>query len=135
MTPLQAAKAHCANYQTDGSCLGMYYKDDLSVDWQRFAPRSRCLLADCERCPYFEEIILPMRPEQPAVAKSLSKAPDAYRRLHKLQGGRFCPRCGESPILARQRVCVVCRVKARRETHRKHNSSRQRQIGGLENDS
>jgi hypothetical protein len=34
MAPLQAAKAHCPNFQVDGSCLGMYYKDDLSVDLQ-----------------------------------------------------------------------------------------------------
>src|ERR1700736_2604402 len=59
MTPLQAAKAHCANYQPDGSCLGIYYNDDLSIDWQRYAPRPRCLLADCGQCSYFEEIILP----------------------------------------------------------------------------
>jgi hypothetical protein len=38
MTPLQAAKAHCANYQQDGSCLGFYYNDDLSVDWSRDRP-------------------------------------------------------------------------------------------------
>src|SRR4029450_2893312 len=32
ITPLQAAKAHCANYQSDGSCLCIYYNDDLSID-------------------------------------------------------------------------------------------------------
>jgi hypothetical protein len=59
MTPLQAAKAHCANYQPDGSCLGIYYNDDLSVDWSRYRPLPKCAIASCQACPYFEQIVLP----------------------------------------------------------------------------
>jgi hypothetical protein len=61
MTPLQAAKAHCANYQAGGSCLGIYYNDDLSIDKTRYKPCDKCLLAKGKRCEYFEEIIVPMR--------------------------------------------------------------------------
>jgi len=60
MTPLQAAKEHCANWNC-GACLGMYYKTDLSVDWSRHKPLPKCLLAEGKRCPYFENIIIPMR--------------------------------------------------------------------------
>ena len=42
MTPVQAAKAHCANYQPDGFCLGIYYKDDLSVDHSKHRPYAKC---------------------------------------------------------------------------------------------
>ena len=67
MTPLQAAKAHCANYQPDGSCLGIVF------GVYRFRKEGLpCLLCSGERCSYFEEIIVPMRLELPAQAKSLA---------------------------------------------------------------
>jgi hypothetical protein len=43
MTPLQAAKAHCANHLPDGSCLGIYYNDDLSVDGSRYRPCEKAM--------------------------------------------------------------------------------------------
>ena len=132
MTPLRAAKAHCNNYQQDGSCLGIYQKDDLSVDHSNYRPCAKCLLADDKRCEYFEEIILPMRLERPVEAKSLASALSAYQRQHRLQALlRFCPKCGETPLEARQRLCADCRAKHRRETHQKYNSHRKRQIGLL----
>ena len=128
MSPLQAARAHCANHQADGSCLGIYYKDDLSVDPSKYRPCSKCLLADGKRCGYFEEIIIPMRLEQPKDAKSLASAVSAYQRRHQLQSvTRFCPECGETRE-ARQRLCADCRAKHRRETHQKYNSRRKREI-------
>ena len=64
MTPLRAAKAHCANYQPDGSCLGIAFGGDLSM--YRFRKEGLpCLLCSGERCSYFEEIIVPMRLELP----------------------------------------------------------------------
>jgi hypothetical protein len=61
MTPLQAAKKCCANYQPDGSCLGAYYNDDLSIDNVRYNPLPTCVFhhENPEPCPYFEEIVLP----------------------------------------------------------------------------
>jgi hypothetical protein len=78
MTPLQAAKEHCANYQPNGSCLGIYYSNDLSVDQSRYRPCTKCLLAEGQRCPYFEEIVVPMKmshetAESPANKFSFSK--------------------------------------------------------------
>lgn|SRR5262249_32527507 len=128
MTPLQAARAHCANYQAGEFCLGMYYNGDLSVDWSRYNPRAKCLLAEERRCPYFEEIILPMRLERLVEAKSFASAVSAYQRKHKLQSlQRFCPVCGETPLRSRERLCANCRANHRRETHRKYNSHRKRQ--------
>ena len=124
MTPLRAAKAHCDNYQQDGSCLGIAFRRDLSM--YRFRKEGLpCLLCTGERCSYFEEIIVPMRPERPAEGKSLASAVNAYQRMHRLQSlVRFCPECGETPLLARQRLCANCRTQHRRETHQRYNSSR-----------
>src|SRR4030095_668669 len=59
-TPLQGAKAHCANYQPDGSCLGIAFRRNLSM--YRFRKEGLpCLLCSGERCSYFEEIIVPMQ--------------------------------------------------------------------------
>ena len=129
MTPLQAARAHCPNYQADGSCLGIYYNDHLSIDRSRYRPCEQCLLGAGKRCEYFEEIIAAMRPARPKEAKALAKAVSGYQRQHKLHSfARSCPKCGERPLLRRQRMCAECRAERRRETHRKYNSGRKSQI-------
>jgi hypothetical protein len=48
MTPLQAAKEHCDNYD-NAAGLGMYYNEDLSVDWSRYSPCAGCLLTEGKR--------------------------------------------------------------------------------------
>jgi len=84
-----------------------------------------CLLCSGERCSYFEEIIVQMRPERLAEGKSLASVVNAYQRKHRLQSlVRFCPGCGQSQLLARERLCADCRAQHRRETHQKYNSSR-----------
>ena len=124
MTPLQAARAHCANYQPNGSCLGIAFGDNLSMHCFR-NEGSTCLLCNGERCSYFEEIIVPMRLDRPAEKKSLGSAVNAYQRKHLLQSLlRFCPECGQSQLLARERFCADCRAQRRRETHQKYNSGR-----------
>jgi len=86
MTPLQAAKAHCDNYQSDGSCLGIRLRDDLSM--YRFRKEGLpCLLCDGQRCPHFEEIMTPMRmsretAEAKARADSKKKAVNSYLKTH-----------------------------------------------------
>ena len=127
MTPVGAAKKHCANYQADGSCLGVYYNDDLSVDRSRYdrVPRA-CWRRKTMRV--FEEIIVPMRLERPADANALASAVGPQRK-HKLQPvQRLCPKCGEEPLQARQKFCATCRVQNRRQSHRKYNSHRLRQL-------
>ena len=58
MTPLQFAREECANHQPDGSCLGAWINEDLSIT--RGDPKPRCLLAEGKRCRYFEECVAPM---------------------------------------------------------------------------
>jgi hypothetical protein len=124
MTPLAAVRAHCTNYQPGGLCFGIAFRDNLSG--YRFRKEGLpCLLCSGERCSYFEEIIVPMRLEQPAEAKSLASAVNAYEAKHRLQSRRrFCPGCNETPLLARERFCADCRARHRRETHQKYNSRR-----------
>jgi len=124
MSPLQAAKEHCANWDC-GACLGIYYKDDLSIDWSRHKPLPRCLLAEGKRCPYFEEIIIPMRMSRETEAATVradkkDKAVASYMKLHKLSPvtHRICPDCQKEPLLPRRRVCDACRRHRRRATKR-----------------
>jgi hypothetical protein len=127
MTPLQAAKEHCANWDC-GACLGMYYKDDLSVDWSRYSPRSTCLLAEGKRCPYFEEIVVPMRiSRETAQAKTRADKKDAvvqaYLTLHQLipsetKAKRMCLECRRVEVYGRERFCQKCRRRRKRASYR-----------------
>ena len=65
MTPLQAVRARCSNYQLDGSCLGIGFGGNSSMYHFR-KEGLPCLLCSGERCSYFEEIIVPIRAERPA---------------------------------------------------------------------
>src|SRR5215472_11527363 len=88
MTPPQAAKAHCDNYQSDNSRLGIRLRDDLSM--YRFRKEGfPCLLCEGQRCPHFEEIVVPVRMSRETAettlrAKKKEKAVTAYLRFHKL---------------------------------------------------
>jgi len=97
MTPLQLARAECANCEPDGGCLGM----DIAPDgrsrplWLKKPPR--CVLADGQPCPYFETAILagiPMIGNR-RKADSWQEAADQYeerkkeheRKQHRLNEG------------------------------------------------
>jgi len=120
MTPLQAARAHCANYQSDGSCLGMFYKNDLSVDWSRHRPLPRCLLALGQPCSYFEECVMPMRIDRgkhPKEATGFAEACHEYRV--SIQGAasaikRLCGACRKCEVTGLKRFCRSCAEKRER---------------------
>ena len=120
MTPLQAAKAHCANYESDGSCLGMFFKNDLSVDWSRHRPLPRCLLALGQPCPYFEECVMPMRIDRvkhPREAIEFGEACYDYRK--GIQGGPLaikllCRACRKCEVVGLKRFCRTCAEKRER---------------------
>jgi len=100
MTPLQAAKARCANYQSHDSCLGIAFRDDLSM-----YPFRReglpCLLRNCEACPYFEEIVLPQVP--PSVAEQYRKSlpADAVTSVRPQRAIKLCPDCRKREVESR----------------------------------
>ena len=109
MTPLQAAKAHCANYQPDGSCLGVYYNDDLSIDKVRYNPMSTCVFRSehPEPCPYFEEIVLPQERSAEGQYYDLMKDFAIQRKSAK----RMCLNCHRVALAPKQRYCPKCAIK------------------------
>ena len=135
MTPLKAAKAHCANYQPDGSCLGIYYNDDLSVDRSRYRPCEKCLLAEGKRCDYFEEIIVPMRmsretAEAKAQADKKEAAVNTYLKLQELipskkEAKRMCLQCRRIEIEGIARFCEKCALRRKLASTRRSKRSKQ----------
>ena len=135
MTPLKAAKAHCANYQPDGSCLGIYYNDDLSVDRSRYRPCEKCLLAEGKRCDYFEEIIVPMRiSRETAEAKTQADkkegAVNTYLKLQELipskkEAKRMCLQCRRIEIEGIARFCEKCALRRKLASTRRSKRSKQ----------
>jgi hypothetical protein len=81
MTPLQLAKAECANYQLDSVCLGAHIADGGAT---RCQPQPRCALSAGERCPYFEQYVAPLAEivTEPHRAKAIQAAVHAYRMVH-----------------------------------------------------
>ena len=119
MTPLQAAKARCANYQSHDSCLGIAFRDDLSM-----YPFRReglpCLLRNCEACPYFEEIVLPQVP--PSVAEQYRKSlpADAVTSVRPQRAIKLCPDCRKREVESRKRYCATCAKVRKRKSKRQH---------------
>src|ERR1051326_1042140 len=110
MTPLQGARNHCANYQPDGSCLGIGIKEDGSLS--RFQPAgTKCLLAQPGvRCQYFEECVMPMEKsawKSPLEQNQFAEAVRDYR----LRSGalslarRICPVCQARELEPRHQLC------------------------------
>jgi hypothetical protein len=135
MTPLQAAKAHCANYQPHGSCLGIYYNDDLSVDWSRYRPLPKCAIASCQACPYFEEIVLPQVDR--AVGEQYRKSlPPEFRTGVRPQKVivKHCLDCRKREVAPRQKYCWVCaRVRQRESARRAMRAKRSLDVNKLAN--
>jgi hypothetical protein len=134
MTPLQAARAHCANFQPDGSCLGIYYNDDLSVDHSKCRPCAKCLLAEGKRCEYFEEIIVPMRvsretAEAKARADKKDQAVAAYLVQHKVRSGKtnakmLCLDCHRVEREGSAKYCERCARKRKLASTRESKRSK-----------
>lgn len=122
MTPLQAAKEHCANYQADGSCLGIAFRDDLSM--YRFrAEGLPCvfLQGHCKACPYFEETVLPQ--VLGSVAEQYRKSlptcmATGLRPQHWVR--KLCLGCRKREVGPRQKYCPTCAKTRKRESNRQH---------------
>ena len=119
MTPLQAAKARCANYQSHDSCLGIAFRDDLSMYPFR-KEGLPCLLRNCEACPYFEEIVLPQVP--PSVAEQYRKSlpADAVTSVRPQRAIKLCPDCRKREVESRKRYCATCAKVRKRKSKRQH---------------
>ena len=131
MTPRELARKECANYQPDGSCLGIQPEGLLDPRKPVF-PHRKCLLAQkpMKPCLYFERCLLPLvdQPEsiggkvdgitrvqwQDARRRYLSARRQEVPEVHQRQ----CPDC-DAPLAKRQRICAKCQKKRRRESNRK----------------
>jgi len=135
-TPLKAAKKHCANYQPDGSCLGIALRDDLSM--YRFRGENLpCVFSQgqCEACPYFEETVLPQVSGIVAVEyrKSLPTTLAADARPQRSARKR-CRVCKKREVGPRQKYCPSCARNSKRKSNRQHISrKRRRSVGKLAN--
>lgn len=113
MTPFQFAKEQCSNYQADGSCLGVGIRDNGRL--YSFGKKAKCLLADGQRCQFFEDCVLPMGFEDPIKRQQASEMKADY--LHSIgvtHKGRVCPQCNMRILAPRARLCGQCAVKNRR---------------------
>src|SRR5262245_18249006 len=116
MTPLQAAKAHCANYQQrDGSCLGIAFREDLSM--YRFrAEGLPCLLQTCEACPYFEEIVLLQVPSGVAEQYRKSLPAGVATSVTPQRAIKLCLDCRKRELEPQKKYCGKCAISRKRES-------------------
>jgi hypothetical protein len=123
MTTLKAAQQQCANYRSDGTCLGIGFRADLSLS--RFRKEGLpCLLHDGAPCPYFEECVMPYRPSRtgyPREATQLDEACHLYRTQvqHEPKAiKRLCRACRHRPVIGIKRYCVDCAANRKRSSQR-----------------
>jgi hypothetical protein len=73
VTPLQAAKAECANCDSEGNCAGIGIADGLSL--YRFRRPGKCYLAEqpLKRCAYFEQSLAPAAKARLRAAETMAQ--------------------------------------------------------------
>lgn len=125
MTLLQIAQRHCANWQTNGSCLGAIIEDDGAI--RRCCPKPTCVLGTPgQRCLYFEECVAPnVRYFDGDYRKQFEEALRGYRLAANLPSARLrlCPEC-QRPMEPRRRFCPVCATARRRASNREATAKR-----------
>jgi hypothetical protein len=122
MTPLQVAKAECANCDSAGNCAGIGIADNGSL--YRFRQPGKCWLApdkngQIKRCQYFEECVAPLAKkraqaastqEQQRAAASLAEGMRAYEMaVIPVLTVKYakCKRC-QRQVHPPKRLCEQC---------------------------
>ena len=112
MNPMQFVREEYANHQPSGSCLGVQIAENLSMPCAKQLPR--CLVADGQRCAYFETCVLPLADivSDPRRAKDFQEAVAEYRQItnQKAAKVRPCPDYG-APLQPRKQLCPACAEK------------------------
>lgn len=124
MTPLQFAKAQCANLHPDGSCAGVGIRDDGSLF--SFGRKPACLLVIKARCQYFEECVLPMGIETTSATGQIkARHLEEAKRLYAFdtpgfskKKARKCQACKRREVEPRKRLCYVCAEQRKKESWR-----------------
>ena len=134
MTPLQVAKAECANCDSAGNCAGIGIGDNLGC--YMFRRPGKCWLASDEegnikRCPYFEECIAPLAKararnaatqEQKGAAARLVKGVRAYEAaVLPVPTAKYakCKGC-QRDVIAPKRLCEQCAKKRTLQSKRQY---------------
>jgi hypothetical protein len=134
MTPLQFAKAECANLEHDnGGCKGIGIRDDGSSF--SFGRKPACLLVNKARCQYFEECVLPMGIETSTAAGQVQARHLAeVKRLYAFDTPGFskkkcrkCQACRRREVEPRKRLCYVCAEASRKESNRRTQRERRKE--------
>ena len=131
MKPHGFVRAECANYESNGSCLGAHIGDKGQITHS--SPKPRCVVSAGARCPYFEQCVVPMQNmvTDPRRAAEIQAAVREYRKQTG-QGEeipRGCPDCGGA-VMWRKRYCPACADKRRKATYREHkHGTRQNGVG------
>jgi hypothetical protein len=121
------AEKYCANWCKGGICEGaeVDLKTGRHFRWRRAG--CPCLLGLDQRCPYFEQSVLPMEQRKerdwPAFAEG-----EAFRKAARLYHSVFpetatvtpevrkCPDCGKRSVEPKKQYCVQCRIRRRKAT-------------------
>jgi len=131
MTPLQFVKAECANHQSDGSCLGATFDEQLRPTGCK--PKPHCLIAEGKRCPYFEECVMPMAEivTDAKRAAELHEAVVEYRRMTQPSTQFKSCRLCQQPRLPGKSFCPACAQRQRKATNREAQRRRRSMPVGL----
>jgi hypothetical protein len=142
MTPLQVAKAECANCDSAGHCSGVGIANDLSC--YMFRQPGTCYLGEhpIKRCAYFEQCVAPLAKkraqaasthEQQRAAASLAAGVHAYEvAVMPVPTVKYakCKSCHRQ-VHAPKRLCGKC-ARNRTLTAKRQWWSRTRKNGALE---
>jgi hypothetical protein len=121
------AETHCANWCRGGICEGadVDLKTGRHFRWRRAG--CPCLLSTDQRCPYFEQCVLPMEGRKEKDWPTFAQG-EAFRKAARLYHAAFpetvthppdirkCPDCGKRPVEPRKRYCSECRNRRRKAT-------------------
>jgi hypothetical protein len=109
-------KQECANYVSDG-CLG------VDLIGKGFNIDGKCwILKDHRPCKYFEESVLGVAKYLGCFDKIFSEYQNINLAIKMDQETRVCE-CGNE-LLKRERLCLKCKAKKRRDAYKKYNENR-----------
>jgi len=119
----QMVKAECSNW-TDGSCLNVVIRDDLTLGLGKFATKDGGCCLPNSRCAFFEECVMPLADTTADEYKSKVYRQAAFACKMKFpeygsRSARKCPDCKTTPLMAKERYCPKCAKARRKETFRK----------------